>query len=75
MKRLFIVRDNRGRPVKDGKLPMHFSIKTHAKNVRDELNKTGEHAPYTVSRGPDHIGPHGCNYPKFRRQPKRGEQS
>jgi len=68
MKRLFCVRDNKGK-VHDN---AYYGDKPSAKYVRNALNNTGKGKPYTVSRGLDHMGKHsGYGVPRMRRQPKK----
>jgi len=64
MKRLFVVKDSKGKVVsKDS-----FDDKMRAKAFRDLLGGI-EHG-YYVSRGKDHIGVHGNSLCRMRRQPK-----
>lgn len=85
MKRLFCVKDFKGkvRPVmEDGEClkagfvstvtdGVYFGCKQDAKDLRDHCNKHYINDPYTVSRGPDHIGGHGHSVARMRLQPKR----
>ena len=75
MKRLFMVRDSKGKAVMTvTKQPLYLADKGLAKQVRDEENRTG--VGYHVALGPDHMGYHGQGrVPRMRRQPKhtRGE--
>lgn len=79
MKRLFFIRKPNGKMYNpdsqfidfyhDGSMSVegYFHNKMDAKIVRNALG--GVEAGYHVSRGPDHIGPHGEQpYPKMRRQ-------
>ena len=52
-RRLFVLRNSAGK--RWG--AQVYRYKQAAKAVRDELNANG--GDYHVSRGPDHIGPHG----------------
>jgi len=84
MKRLFKVVDCKGRMVwdqpedalvGDGTTLMCSKTgfthdKMVAKDVRDFYNEHYCNGPYTVSRGPDHIGPHGHSIARMRLQPK-----
>ena len=47
--KLFILLDNSGAIVTDGRYPLYFTGKQDAKAVRDSLGKG-----YTVGYGPDH---------------------
>jgi len=84
MKRLFCVKDCKGsvRPVMEDGECLHpntvtceqdtyFQDKQDAKDLRDHCNKHYINDPYTVSRGPDHIGPHGNKLCRMRLQPKQ----
>ncbi len=63
MKRLFTVRDHKGNQVTS-----FFCNKQDAKLVRDDMSVLNKQ-DYYITRGPDHIGPHGNNNP----QRKSGE--
>ena len=72
MKRLFKVVDINGKivlagPTDDG----YWELKAEAKKFRDYLNRESSSNAYTVSRGPDHIGPHGNTMSRNRLQPKK----
>lgn len=58
MKRLFFVRYPDGSPVTVHGKVQYFANKATAKAVRNDLSQQAG-KPFTVSRGPDHIGPHG----------------
>lgn len=78
MKRLFCVSKPNGKMMKDpagvahhGDGVFYTESKSHAKEVRDYMNKQHPTGGYYVSRGPDHIGKHsGYRIPRMRRQPK-----
>lgn len=66
MKRLFCVKDSKGKNAVHMANQQYFDNKQVAKAFRDSLE--GSHH---VSRGPDHIGKHsGYGVPRMRRQPK-----
>ena len=74
-KRLFRVKNSKGQFINDDNgMPLELSSKPEAKAIRDLLNedKTAKKdlKPYTVSRGPDHIGRHGNRVARMRLQPK-----
>ncbi len=62
MKRLFMVKEPSGKPVKKDKEILYFSDKFKAKEVRNKLSEESgfdetaivEGRGYTVSKGPDH---------------------
>lgn len=67
MKRLFCVKNGRGNIIDNPKGGQYFDDKMEAKAFRNSLV---EYPPYTVSRGPDHIGPRGHTVKRMRLQPK-----
>ena len=69
MKKLFIIKNIRPGEVKRAGVDVPFDNKMEAKRVRDMVG--GVEKGFYISRGPDHIGPHGQGKtPKMRRQPK-----
>ena len=58
MKRLFAVKNSKGKIISD-----YFSNKMEAKKERDRLNEEFSESFY-ITRGPDHIGPHGYHNPQ-----------
>ena len=57
MKRLFILKDLKGKPYVVGKFIAYFPSKIKAKEMRDLLNE--QSCTYHISRGPDHMSRHG----------------
>ena len=69
MKRLFGVRTPKGGVVANE----WFANKMEAKKHRNYLNELHSTEGYTVCRGPDHIGKHGCkNNPH--NEPRRSDE-
>ena len=54
MKRLFVVKDNKGNVDYDTTNGGYHDNKAEAKKHRDRMNHGLETKPYTVSPGPDH---------------------
>lgn len=71
MKRLFCVKDSAGRVLSGGTAKQKYftASKLEAKAYRDTCG--GISKGFYVSRGPDHIGPHGHKIRRMRLQPKR----
>lgn len=69
MKRLFCVKNGNSSVVDNPETGNPwFDNKQKAKKFRDTLS---EKPPYTISRGPDHMGKHGHKVVRMRLQPKR----